>query len=81
MQSKVLSGTNTTIGDQTYINSLSEGFKLKGADNSGNCYNIRTSLFNGQNTTSFLIDDINEKLYFDDPTLLFEESTIYGCKL
>lgn len=47
LESKILAGKNTTENGQTYINSLSEGFKLKGADNSGNCYNIRTSLSNG----------------------------------
>jgi hypothetical protein len=69
------------VTEGIYIKSLKEGFRLRGANNQGVCYNLRTSLSNGQNTTNFLVEDINENLYFDDPYLLFEDSTIYGCKV
>lgn len=56
-----------------------DGFKIRGADNQGKCYNIKQSLTSGLNVTDFLIETPNEDLYFDDPTLLFDDSTIYGC--
>jgi hypothetical protein len=57
------------------------GFKLRGADNQGRCYNLQKSLISDLKTSNFLISTPDEELYFDDPTLLFDDSTIYGCSL
>ena len=78
---KILVGNITQSSNGKYINQSSDGFVIRGADNQGNCYNIKTSLTTGLNTTSFLIEDPNENLYFDDPVLLFEDSVLYGCKV
>lgn len=58
-----------------------QAFKLRGADNQGQCYFIKQSLSNLQNVTDFKIEKPSEELYYDDPELLFADSTIYGCRL
>lgn len=42
---------------------------------------MKTSLTDGINVTNYLIQNYTEELYFDDPYLTFDDSTIYGCKL
>ena len=58
-----------------------EPFKLRGSDNKGNCYFIEESLSNQQKVSDFMISKMSENLYYNDPELLFADSTIYGCRL
>lgn len=64
---KVLTGVQVDNGNQTYVNMSTQPFKLRGADNQGNCLM----------SPSLPI----EEMYFDDPSLLFDDSTIYGCRI
>jgi hypothetical protein len=43
---KVLTGSMVTNGNNTYVKMLTEPFRLRGADNSGQCYFIKQSLSN-----------------------------------
>ena len=65
-----------------YIDEYSNGYVLRGADNTGKCYNIEKSLTTPQDTAkTFLIKNENEFNYFDDPLLTFEDSILTGCHL
>lgn len=65
----------------TYINTTSDGFFLRGADNAGRCYNIKTAINNGLNETNYLIENYTQTPYFNEPTLTFDDSTVYGCSV
>ncbi|TNV81556.1 hypothetical protein FGO68_gene15939 [Halteria grandinella] len=78
---KVLTGATVVGENNTYVNMSTEPFKLRGADNQGTCYFIKQSLSNAQNVTDYKIEKPSEDLYYDDPELLFADSTIYGCRL
>ena len=77
----MLTGTKIVGENNTYVNMSTEAFKLRGADNSGKCYFIKQSLSNSQNVTDYKIEKPSEDLYYEDPELLFADSTIYGCNL
>lgn len=77
---KLLVGSANETANGTYINVSTNGFQLRGADNQGLCYNIKTSISTGFNVTSYLIENYTEQMYFDDPAITFKESQVYGCK-
>ncbi|CDW85277.1 UNKNOWN [Stylonychia lemnae] len=78
---KLLTGTSANATQGQHINMTKGGFKIRGADNHGMCYNLKTSLQTGLNTTNYTIETPSENLYMDDPILSFDDSTIYGCKI
>jgi hypothetical protein len=67
---------------EAHIAEYKNGYVLRGADNSGKCYNIETSLSTPKTKTKkFLIKTENDINYFDDPLLTFEDSILTGCHL
>lgn len=73
------------------INFNQNGFPLRGATNTGKCYYVNESIrdptakltenFTGTSTVTPLIETADEKTYFEDPVLTFEDSLMYGCSL
>ena len=53
--SKLLIGNGIPTDSGTYVNISSSGFPIRGADNQGRCYNIKTAISNSLNTTNYLI--------------------------
>ena len=66
-----------------YILEYKDGFSLRGADNTGQCYYIGKSIKKPETTATGtpLIQNVNELNYFEDPVLTLDDSTIYGCHL
>jgi hypothetical protein len=58
-------------------------FKIRGADDNGECYLVKQPLFTlSQDLTSgFKIAKPEDHTYYDDPDLTFADSIVYGCKL
>lgn len=73
------------------INFNLNGFPLRGATNNGKCYYVNQSIkdplvkldenFTGAASVEALIETADEKTYFDDPVLTFEDSLTYGCSM
>lgn len=61
------------------------GFPLRGADESGHCYYVRDAISGTESSylprDGYLINQVTESLYVDDPVLTFEDSILYGCTL
>ena len=67
------------------------GFPLRGAKNDGTCYLVNESVIDGTKLTdglplgtvvdNLLIESSDDKTYFEDPVLTFEDSMVYGCTL
>jgi hypothetical protein len=81
MGNHLLVGSALSSDNGTYINESSQGFYLRGSDNLGVCYNIKTAITNGLNATTYLIENYTDYNYFDDPLLTFDDSILYGCKV
>ena len=85
-------GTSTQV-DQITLNQ--NGFPLRGAQNDGTCFFVDKLVSDPEKKLSdsvtistdpnlqdlFFIADSDEKTYFEDPVLSFEDSIIYGCKM
>ena len=58
-------------------------FKIRGADNFGQCYFVKQPLFSASSdlVSGSKISTPNEDTYYDDPDLTFADSIVYGCKL
>lgn len=58
---------------------------MRGADNTGECYNIKKTIAaaNDEQTevSSYVMEDENDVKYFEDPILKFDDSIVYGCHL
>ena len=77
---------STSLEDKIDINL--NGFPLRGADDYGNCFYVdetvrepKEKLSDSVPNLDFLIGNYEEKTYFEDPVLTFEDSLVYGCKL
>ena len=80
-------GSTSTVGVQYNLN----GFSLRGADNDGKCYYLKNGITPKRSTAyeydedftanEMTVDSIDDKMYFDDPVLTFEDSIIYGCTI
>jgi len=65
-----------------FIEEPVNGFPLIGADNTGKCTMIKTSLTDTSKTvTEYEVEDINDLKYFEDPLLTFDDSIVNGCHL
>ena len=70
-----------------FIKEPVNGFYLIGADNSGQCFNIKESLTVGSTddrttkTLDFVMENSSDLKYFDEPNVTFEDSIITGCHL
>jgi hypothetical protein len=67
-----------------YIEEPKSGFYLRGADNSGKCYNIKTQiapLIGAKVAADYTMEDASDLKYFEDPILNFDDSIVYGCHL
>ena len=63
-----------------------DGFALRGADNDGKCYFLKEAVSGGNENPKFddndvTIETIDQRMYYDDPVLTFEDSMVYGCTL
>lgn len=63
-----------------------DGFALRGADNDGRCYYTKQAVSHGNENPTFgpddlTVDSVDQKMYYDDPVLTFEDSMVYGCTL
>ena len=67
----------------SYINEPVNGFPLLGADNSGQCYSMKVAISDELSVLAdgFIMDDINDSKYFEDPLLTFDDSIVTGCHL
>ena len=84
-------GSTTQPQEQIKLNQ--HGFPLRGAQYDGTCYYVDQLVSDPEVSLSgkidlsanplnaMLINDADEKTYFEDPILSFEDSTIYGCSL
>ena len=60
---------------------------MRGADENGQCYWTKKNVYppNDQNVMSykpeFKIETLEERLYYDDPVLSFEDELMTGCAL
>lgn len=77
---------STSLEEQIYINL--NGFPLRGADDDGTCFYVDKTVTQPSETLSesvpdldILIESYEEKTYFEDPVLTFDDSLVYGCKL
>ena len=64
----------------------SNGFPFRGADQNGQCYFVADAPFQKDDRSiyqppEYLINDLSEKLYFDDPVFTFEDDMMFGCTL
>ena len=78
-----------------YIYEPVDGFKLRGANNQGECYKLKKTLTtpvidiskvkNSDGTPKFNPDldmkDSKDQKYFNDPAITFEDSIVTGCHL
>jgi len=66
-----------------YVNEPINGFPLLGGDNSGQCYSMQQAISDSSSTLAdgFIMNDINDSKYFEDPFLTFDDSIITGCHL
>ena len=64
-----------------------DGFSLRGADNDGKCYFLKEPVADGISADTgnwgdeLTVETINEKRYYDDPVLTFEDAMVFGCTL
>jgi hypothetical protein len=76
--------TATETEVDVYLSNMN-GFPLRGADSDGLCYWTQTPVYEkGDPVTyspEFLINNLDEKLYLDDPVLTFADDMMFGCSL
>lgn len=69
-----------------YVHNLF-GFPFRGADQNGQCYWVKKADYPQVDDKptytppTYLIDDLSEKLYFEDPVFTFEDDMMFGCSL
>lgn len=58
---------------------------MRGADNTGKCFNIKKTIAAANDehneVTDFEMEDETDVKYFEDPLLSFDDSIVYGCHL
>jgi hypothetical protein len=64
-----------------YIAEYQNPYALRGGDQTGKCFNIKTSLTKPVTTDSSAKYTVGTFNYFDDPILSMDDSTLIGCHL
>jgi hypothetical protein len=81
--SKIITG-DIQGSEKTQAIKMKKGpFKVRGADNFGECYMVKEPLFalSQDLPNGFKVVKPDEEVYYDDPDLTFADSIVYGCKL
>lgn len=81
--------TNTVDGTTTDIRLFTanqNGYTFRGSDQYGQCFWMKDANYEYQGASTytpgeFLINDIGEKMYFEDPLFTFEDDMMFGCSL
>ena len=77
--------TATETDVDLYLSNIN-GFPFRGADHLGQCYWTKTPIYEkGDPVTyvpnEYLVENLDEKLYLDDPVFAFNDDMMFGCSL